>query len=384
MKHKKRILITIDWFLPGYKAGGPIQSCANLIANLKDECDFWVITRNTDYASDEPYAGIPANTWHQLEEGVQVYYFSESRLSYTSLKEVIKEVRVDMIYINGIFSKFFSLMPLLIAKNNKQVPVIIAARGMFAPGAVDVKSGKKKVFFFAAKWLGLYANVTFHATNATEQAHIQHLLGKQVRVVIAPNLPKTLKSGAVFSPAQKDRGLLKLINIARISPEKNTLYALQVLKSYTFAGKIIFDIYGPINDPAYWKECQGIIGNLPANIQVTYHGSLPSSLVSATLREYHALFLPTRGENFGHVILESLSAGLPVIISDQTPWRDLQVLQVGYDLPLSDQQQFFAALQHMVDLDQAAFEVMSKSALQRALRFIQDDALIVANKALFA
>lgn len=383
MKPKKRILITIDWFLPGYKAGGPIQSCANLIAHLKDEYDFWVITRNTDYKSDEPYVGVPANTWYPLEEGVQVYYFSKDSLSYASLRRVITSVPIDVMYINGIFSKYFSIIPLLIAKRNKRVPVIVAARGMFAPGAVDVKAGKKKTFFFAAKWLGLYNGIIFHATNQTEKEYIHAKVGKQVNIIVAPNLPKVINTGDLYSPAPKEKGLLKLVSIARISPEKNVRYALQILKENIYVGKIFFDMYGPVNDVAYWKDCQRIIKNLPANIVVTYHGSLPSSLVPATLAKYHALFLPTRGENFGHIILESLAAGLQVIISDQTPWRNLEALQVGCDLPLADQAQFSVAIQHLLDLDQYAYEIKRENALQYAQQFIQDEALLAANKALF-
>ena len=36
--------------------------------------------------------------------------------------------------------------------------------------------------------------------------------------------------------------------------------------------------------------------------------------------EYDAFVFPTRGENFGHVIAESLSASCPVVCTDQTPW----------------------------------------------------------------
>lgn len=358
LKHKKRILITIDWFLPGYKAGGPIQSCANLIAHLKDEFDFYVMTRNTDYTSEEPYPGIPANTWYHLEEGVQVYYFSADKLSYTSLKEVIRKLHFNVIYINGIFSKYFSLFPLLIARKHLHVPVVVAARGMFAPGAVNVKPGKKKAFFYVAKRLKLYANTTFHATNLLEKAHIESVLGKQVKVAVAANLPKALNKNETAAVIQKESGFLKLVSIARISPEKNTRYALEILKRFTYEGDIIFDIYGPVNDAVYWKECQAIIQLLPANIKVNYKGSLPSGMVPETLVQYHALFLPTRGENFGHIILESLTAGLPVILSDQTPWRGLEAAQVGWDIPLQDEDKFREVLAHCVRMENEEYQHM--------------------------
>ena len=45
---------------------------------------------------------------------------------------------------------------------------------------------------------------------------------------------------------------------------------------------------------------------------------------------------PTLGENFGHVIFESLEASTPVLVSDQTPWksnykRGLQTLPLDED-----------------------------------------------------
>jgi glycosyltransferase involved in cell wall biosynthesis len=58
------------------------------------------------------------------------------------------------------------------------------------------------------------------------------------------------------------------------------------------------------------------------------------------LKKYHGVFLPSRGENFGHVILESFMAGRTVIISDQTPWRKLQELGVGWDLSLEKTEEF--------------------------------------------
>ena len=43
MSSRKKILVAIDWYLPGYKAGGPIRSCASIINCLKDDFDFAVL-----------------------------------------------------------------------------------------------------------------------------------------------------------------------------------------------------------------------------------------------------------------------------------------------------------------------------------------------------
>ena len=50
----------------------------------------------------------------------------------------------------------------------------------------------------------------------------------------------------------------------------------------------------------------------------------------------HDLFaFPTKGENFGHIILESLSAGTPVLLSDKTLWQDDKLLGLQ-TLPLNN------------------------------------------------
>jgi glycosyltransferase involved in cell wall biosynthesis len=384
MAEKKKVLISIDWYLPGYKAGGPIQSCANLVAHLKGEYAFYIITRNIDYVSSEPYPGIPANKWHQLEPGVQVYYFSSESLDYQNMKQVMLGVEADIIYINGIFSRFFSIYPLLIARSLKAAKVIVAARGMFAPSAVDVKNGRKKVFFRIARTTGIYKKVVFHATNQTEVQHIRAILGEKINVSVASNLPKIANATGSSSVIKKRSGKLKLVSVARISPEKNTKYALEVLARYTFEGQIEFSIYGPVNDAPYWEACKEIIAALPPNVKVIYQGSLDSKLVPATLREHHVLFLPTRGENFGHIILESLSVGLPVLISNKTPWLGLQEKQVGYDLPLEEPALFRGALTELLDLEQEEYDMMSASVRNFAEQFLKDPSLVAANRALFS
>ena len=59
---RKKILITIDWFLPGTKSGGPVRSYANMMEHLSSYHDFYIITRDTDYCSDEVYKDVYAES----------------------------------------------------------------------------------------------------------------------------------------------------------------------------------------------------------------------------------------------------------------------------------------------------------------------------------
>ena len=62
---------------------------------------------------------------------------------------------------------------------------------------------------------------------------------------------------------------------------KNLSFALKVLKNVS--GYIDFDIYGPVDDVSYWKDCQQLMQSLPDNINVDYMGVLDHSKVVETL-----------------------------------------------------------------------------------------------------
>ncbi|QQR94685.1 MAG: hypothetical protein IPJ93_12910 [Bacteroidota bacterium] len=103
MPARKKILIAIDWYLPGYKAGGPIRSCASIISCLKNDFDFAVITSDTDFSDDKPYEGIKSDTWNILPDGTRVFYFSKNNFSQKSLREVIQKEKPDILYMNSFF-----------------------------------------------------------------------------------------------------------------------------------------------------------------------------------------------------------------------------------------------------------------------------------------
>ncbi len=62
---------------------------------------------------------------------------------------------------------------------------------------------------------------------------------------------------------------------------------------------------------------------------------------------YDRFFLAPFSENFGHAINEALSAGVPVVISDKTPWRNLQEKGMGWDLPLDNRRAFIEVIEAM-------------------------------------
>ena len=380
MQTKKTILLFIDWYLPGYKAGGPIQSCANLVEHLKNEYRFLIVTRDTDYCETQPYSNVRSNEWNIIDENVHIYYFSATKLSKKNIHSLINKTKFDAVYLNGIFSFSFTIIPLLYFRKNKGHKVILAARGMLAKGALAIKSKKKQLFLNFAKLLGLFKNIIFHATSEAERIDIINTLGKKNQIKIAGNLSKniTLKS---FERKSKQTGLVKLINVARIAPEKNLKFALEILKEVK--ANVQFDFYGPVYDESYYNDCKHIIAKMPSQVKVTYKGVLPNSEVNSKLQKYDAMLMPTLGENFGHIILESLLASCPVIISDQTPWKNLESTHAGWSIPLKNKQKFIEAIEFLAQCDEEDFNIYTLAAYQKSKDFIENKELINSNKALF-
>ena len=127
------------------------------------------------------------------------------------------------------------------------------------------------------------------------------------------------------------------------------MFALECLKSIKH--DIVFDIYGPKEDVDYWNQCQDVINRLPANIEVKYKGELDQKKVIPIMRKYNVFLLPTRSENFGHVIVEAMQAGLIPIISDQTPWVGLQDVNIGWSIPLNRGVDYIKAIDSLCEIN---------------------------------
>jgi glycosyltransferase involved in cell wall biosynthesis len=169
--------------------------------------------------------------------------------------------------------------------------------------------------------------------------------------------------------------------MSRIVRKKNLDGALSCLAGVQ--GDVRLTVYGPTEDKTYWNECQRLMRNLPGNIHAGYGGEVRHEDVVSTLAKHHVLLLPTHGENYGCVICEALTAGCPVIISDQTPWRGLAGAGVGWDISLDNRQGLVGALQECVDMAPDVFDGFSKRARTYAEVHLNDPAPAEQHRQLF-
>ena len=147
--------------------------------------------------------------------------------------------------------------------------------------------------------------------------------------------------------------------------------------------EIEFDFYGPVYNESYFEECKRLMRELPKNIVVNYKNSIESNKVSSAFQHAHAMFMPTLGENFGHIILESFVAGCPVIISDQTPWRNLENRKLGFDIALTDKGKFVQAIEVLAKYNQEDYASWSKAAYDFGSEYLNNPEILKQNLNLF-
>jgi glycosyltransferase involved in cell wall biosynthesis len=360
---KPKILILADWYLPGNKAGGLITALSNLVDFIGDVFDLYVFTRDRDLTDANPYAGIRPNEWISVGKAHVVY---ASDLSFRRLRSRTIEVQPDIVYLNSFFS-LLTIKTLFLRKCGllPECAFVLAPRGEFSPGALKIKSLKKSLYRNSAGRVGLYNGVIWQASSELEAEQTSVVLRSagrnQPRICVAWDLPNRdwLQATAQPPKNQKTPGG-RFLFVSRISPVKNLLFALESLTE--LQGNVEFDIFGPIDDGGYWEDCKKRIASLPCNVVVRYRGIIPREFVSRVALNYDFFLLPTRGENFGYVILEAMAAGCPVILSDLTPWRDLTDRSAGWALPLEDRNLWRHTLQQCIDMEPEAYSALSSRA----------------------
>lgn len=336
---KPVVVCTLATYSEQVDATGPNQSLRALGTSLAGIFEFRIV-------SCDMGATAPSGWRHDGINYVQRLPGRRSRV--LGLLKLLRNTDHDVLLLSSFFDFRLSI-PVLVLRWIGMIPpkpTILSPRGELGSGALSLKPRKKRIWLAIVRRLGLTQDVWLHATAQHEQSDIEKLCLPSRGILYAPDtsilpeLPEPPSRDVVRSDAP-----LRIVFLGRIAPVKNILFAIEVLAGVSCP--VDFDLYGPLEDPEYWKNCTVAVARLPAHVSVVLHAPLPHSAVVDTLAQYDLLFLPSLGENYGHTIHESLSAGTPVLISDRTPWRSLQDKGAGWDLPLDRPTGFVEAIEQL-------------------------------------
>ncbi len=373
---KKDILIITGRYLPGYKDGGPVRTIKNLTDYLGEEYNFRILTCDRDHGDQIPYPNIVVNGWNRVGKA-DVYYVPPGCFS---VKIIIKlSTEADLVYVTGCFSDY-SIKTLILNRFGQiKKPLIIAPMGLFMPNAMKRKPVKYNSFITVFKLLGMFQKVTWSVTSEIEESCVKRIISKYAVCFVARDLPRIVKENPVHKI--KEPGTLRVFFISRISPEKNLIQSIDILKRCR--ADISFTVYGPIHNLKYWELVQKKMKELPPNVQSSYGGTVESEKVVETLEKEHVFLFTTIGENYSHVIHEALSAGCPCVISDQTPWQNLAENYAGQVLALDDNYKFVQAIESYAKMTEKEFQRASEAAHEYAKRFSRKSAETTGYRIMF-
>lgn len=368
-----RLLVLADYYLPGWKAGGPIRSISNMVEALGARHEFLILTRDHDYIDHEPYPNVRIGAWNRVGRAA-VYYYEPSRhlslkgvLRFRGVSRLICDAKPDVLFANSLFSPL-TLKALMLRRTHRieRLPILIAPRGELGPGAMRYKRLYKRCYLAVARMTGLFKAVQWQASTPEEASHIRRRIRGSIPF-IAADIPQAPESQPVPGPP-KTPGSVRVAFTARISPMKNLPFLLRVLQG--LSGEVALDLYGAA-EVAEWAKVDAMMSAMPANVSVTYHGAVSPNRVGDALAQAHFSALPTRGENFGHSIYEALRVGRPVIVSDRAPWRGLEQANAGWSLPLESDASWTDAIQRCIDLDEDGFRQMVTGAHSYAVTWYE-------------
>jgi hypothetical protein len=217
-----KVFCVVDYYLPGFKGGGPLRTIANMRAMLSGKVELAVFTRDRDLGADTPYDNVAANCWTQTASG-PVYYAGPDMFGVRGLQQAMKGRAFNLLYLNSFFGPRSSVWPYLwLHRVHPELPILLAPRGEFSPGALALKRTKKRAYLALVRALGLYRDVHWHASTEAEKNDILREFPQATAVYLAEDpvhLETKLPAPEASGPDRN--GSLRIVFISRISPMKN-------------------------------------------------------------------------------------------------------------------------------------------------------------------
>jgi len=303
-------------YKPAFIYGGPTMSVSMLCEQLARAGNTVSVFTTTANGENEltVTTGKPINV-----DGVNVTYFKRVTKDHTHfspslLTKLWKEAKnYDLVHIHAWWN-LVSVLSTGIALA-RGVQVVVSARGTLSPYSFSNKNASIKSLIHRLFGKPFLKKCHLHVTSEREK----HAILKLVQPKSISILPNLVKLPAYTLSAEKEpEPLLKLIFLSRIEEKKgldillNALLLVTVPYYLTIAGN---GDEGYIN---YLKEIAADNHVTDKINWVAFHDENKFDL----LHEHDLFILPSHDENFGNVVIESLSVGTAVLISQNVGLAD--------------------------------------------------------------
>ena len=376
------IVICARHFPPAYRSGGPPRSLGGLVKVLREEFTFRVLTMANDRTDRKAMPGVVPNTWSSWGPAKVRYGTNPWRVAIEVALSCRAAGPPRVIYLNSFFDIHFTLLPLVAMRLiASKTPVVLAPRGEFSPGALSLKPRKKAAYQALLRRSGLLQNVRWQASTGDELADIKRQVGPSAQVVIARNL-REVPDLPVQIDVRPRAGTFRIAHLSRITRMKNLGGLIRAL-GLCQSGDFQLTIAGPVVEEGYWSDCRRLIAELDLGSRTHYVGEVEPETVIPFLSDFDLFALPTLGENFGHVVLEALLAGTPVLVSDRTPWGAVADRGAGAVVDIRDPRTIADAIDRIAALTPSDHQTMREQARALGQSSLDNAEVIASNVHLF-
>ena len=308
----KKILLVHDNHYLGEKSGGPYHSVRGLFLIFSKHFETEILTK--------------------IEVGENIDNFSN----------IITHDKLDITkYHCIVINSFFTLTSLKLILIYRKGFLIIMPRGELMKNVLHqnkFKFFKKIAFIYLFKILTnfLKPNLFLGCTNNFEIMEVNRYL-KNFQKILMPNVIQLNEITKVLTGKYLNKiDTLQVLFFSRIDRKKNIELTLKLLSRSN--RKIEFNIYGYSDDKIYFKELNELISNYNSeHLKVYLNGFIDLPTLKLNLSKYHLFVLHSFGENFCHSIVEMFFLGIPCLISDNTPWKNIEKNGLGWDVSNSDE-----------------------------------------------
>ena len=267
----------------------------------------------------------------QMLDGVEVTYFKRltkdhshfSPALLSHLRKVLREAQQDKYYLVLHIHAWWNLVSVLSCAIAKwyNIPVVLSPRGMLNSYTTSNRNSiqKKLLHQFFGRQLLRYCH--FHATSKQEKDEILRIITPK-SITVIPNLINFAGSkplaDKLFPLAKVETRELSLLFLSRIEEKKGLELLFQSLTKLKIAFKLTVAGTGLKN---YVDELKNLAEELNISQHITWLGYVSDNKFEL-LEKNDLLVLPSYNENFANVVVESLSVGTPVLISEHVGLAD--------------------------------------------------------------
>lgn len=305
-----KILHVIPSYKPAYLYGGPIESVARLCETLQAQNHAVFVYTTT--ANGDKELDVLINK-QLIVDGVNVTYFNRITKDPTHVSprlwwELYKRCNeFDVIHIHSWWNILVIVAALI--GHLRGAKVVISPRGMLSDYIVSNSHSLIKQLIHWSVGKRALAKAVFHATSELEYTECRKMIPGW-RGFLLPNI---LQLPAEPTP-QPDNEVFTMLFLSRIHPKKGLELLFEAISRLDLDVKLKIAGKG---DETYIKSLNQLALQLNISQKIDWIGWKNREAKFTELVKADVFVLTSFNENFANVVIESLSVGTPVLISDK-------------------------------------------------------------------